>query len=382
MKKKFVIGCAGVLGVLVFCFILAVPAAPLWARLGIPVFCIEGAFPNLKIVACPQDQAVAPLPAPSLDGQAPIPVIVDDDGSPDGTIALLYFLSHPLYDVRAVTISYGEAHPAVFAGHILQLLAGLGRADIPVGAGRDAPLAGENAFPEPWRQGSDVFWDIPFPRAAPSADGPVPAAELIVDTLTNSTTPVMVFVSGSHTNLAEALRLEPGIATKIRGVHIMGGAVRIPGNIHSDWPEIDNQAAEWNIWVDPLAAQEVFASGLPLHLTPLDATRQVVWTQPDLPGWTASGAPEGARAGEILQWMLDSWSPDGMYIWDLVAAVHATDPAFCPEEPFAIDVNLAPGPQQGGLLITDRSPNISACLDPDGGNIKARVAGIFGNPAR
>ena len=88
-----------------------------------------------------------------MSGQARIPVIVDDDGSPDGMVALLYFLRNPLFDVRAVTISCGEAHPALFASHVLRLLAGLGRVDIPVGTGRDTPLAGNNVFPGPWRTG-------------------------------------------------------------------------------------------------------------------------------------------------------------------------------------------------------------------------------------
>jgi purine nucleosidase/pyrimidine-specific ribonucleoside hydrolase len=188
----------------------------------------------------------------------------------------------------------------------------------------------------------------------------------------------MVFVSGNHTNLAEALRLEPSIAQKILAVHIMGGAVHAPGNIQSDWPAIDNRVAEWNIWVDPRAAQEVFTAGLQLHLTPLDATKQVVWTQSDLPAWTASGSPEGAIAGDLLEWMLRSWSPDGVYIWDLVAAVNSTDPAFCPESPFSIDINVTPGPEQGAMLITDQPPNVSVCLDPDTSNVKARVSGIFG----
>ena len=207
-----------IIGVLVLLFILMVPAAPLWERMGAKPVCIQGQWPHLKIVSC-EDNIVAlptvtPLALPSLNGQAAIPLIVDDDGSPDGTIALLYFLNNPLFDVKAVTISSGEAHPDIFAGHILRLLAGLGKAGIPVGAGRATPLEGNNAFPDTWRQVSDNFWDIKLP-AAPVAIKPVPAAELIVKTIKDSPQPVVVFVSGTHTNLAEALHIDPGIADKI-----------------------------------------------------------------------------------------------------------------------------------------------------------------------
>src|SRR5512137_790297 len=147
---------------------------------------------------------------------------------------MLYFLCNPLFDVRAVTISYGEAHPEKFAPLLANILASFDvGADVPVGYGRDEPLEGMNAFPDPWREASDDFWGIPPEN--PASQIPVPAAQLIVETVKNSSQPVLIFVSGSHTNLAEALRLDPSIARNIRGVYIMGGAVNIPGNIHSDW---------------------------------------------------------------------------------------------------------------------------------------------------
>jgi purine nucleosidase/pyrimidine-specific ribonucleoside hydrolase len=302
---------------------------------------------------------------------------VDDDGSPDGTIALLYFLSHPLFDVRAVTISCGEAHPELFAPHIQRLLAGLGRAEIPVGAGRSAPLEGDNAFPEPWRQASDDFWGIAVPEAPVSTE-PVPAAELIAETINNSPQPVTVFVSGNHTNLAEALRLDPGIAENIREVRIMGGSIHVPGNIGSDWPEIDNTVAEWNIWVDPVAADEVFTSGVQIYLTPLDATDQVVWTEQDAARWSTSGSAEGAMAADLLQWTLESWSVEGVYIWDLVAAVNSGEPELCAENPLSVEVLVEPGPDQGRTVITDDPPNASVCLDLDSEQVRALAAGIFG----
>jgi purine nucleosidase/pyrimidine-specific ribonucleoside hydrolase len=364
------------------CLIVIVwPAAPLWQKLGLEQFCIQGSWPEIKLVSCPQPtpafMKVTPLPLPTLVGQAPIPIIVDDDGSPDGLIALLYFLRNPLFDVRAATVSYGEAHPDVFAPHLAQLLAGLGRADIPVGVGRAAPLEGNNAFPEPWREASDNFWGISIPDAAGSSEL-TPAAELIIETVSQSGQPVVVFVSGSHTNLAEALRLAPEIVKNIRAVYVMGGSIHMPGNIESDWSSINNRVAEWNIWVDPLAASEVFASGLPIHLVPLDATRKVVWAQSDIPDWKPSRSPEGALAAGLLQWMLDSWPAESVYIWDLVTAAIATNPAVCPEVSLAVNIRTAPGPEQGQTVVAEGVPNTVACLDPDAGQVKAMAAAILG----
>ena len=231
MKRKILIIGGSVLGVLTLCIIVIWPAAPLWEKLGGKTMCIQGSWPKVKLSPCNQINAAAPaitpLPSPTSHGQMPIPVIVDDDGSADGVIALLYLLRNPLYDVRAFTISSGEAHPDVFAPLIIRVLSGLGRADIPVGAGRSMPLEGTNAFPDPWRQASDDFWEISLPQGLISTQ-PYPAAELIVKTLNESTSPMMVFVSGTHTNLAEALRLDPSIKEHISGVYYNGREYKYP----------------------------------------------------------------------------------------------------------------------------------------------------------
>jgi hypothetical protein len=177
MKRKVWIFSAIILGMLMCCLLwVGLPrlSGRNWAWRS---FCIQGSWPNLRIVKCPQPTpaaiAVTPMPLPTLSEQGRIPIIVDDDGSPDGVVALLYFLRNPLFDVQAVTVSYGEAHPEIFAGHMAQLLAGFGRGDIPVGAGRAMPLEGNNAFPEPWRASSDEFWGIDLPKAK----GPTPIAQ-------------------------------------------------------------------------------------------------------------------------------------------------------------------------------------------------------------
>ena len=374
--KVFVV----IFGIFILLVILAWPMAPVWAKLGAKPICISGSFPHIKIVDCPDKNSSSPQVTPvtltSIKAESPVPIIVDDDGSPDGTIALLYFLSNPLFEVKAVTISNGEAHPAIFAEHIAWMLAGFGKGDIPIGAGRGNPLEGNNAFPDEWRQVSDNFWGMQPPQAADPKQ-PSPAAQLIVDVVTRSDQPVRIFVSGTHTNLAEALRLDPSLKAKIKDIYIMGGSVYKPGNIKSDYPAIDNEVAEWNIWVDPVAAQEVFASGLDLHLTPLDATQQVIWQQADADRWAKATSPEGKLADNLLQWMLDSWSKKGVFIWDLVAAVNATDAAFCPPISLALDVVTQPGKEKGRTVVTNGTANTTVCLEPEAGQIKAYVESIF-----
>jgi purine nucleosidase/pyrimidine-specific ribonucleoside hydrolase len=252
--------------------------------------------------------------------------------------------------------------------------------DIPIGAGRDIPLEGENAFPDPWRSATDEFWGINLP----GVDDYIytsSAVEIIIGVLEESPWPVTVFVSGTHTNLAAALRLKPDIGKKIAAVQVMGGAFYVPGNIESDWPEIHNKTAEWNIWVDPVAASEVFNSNLSIHVTPLDATNQVIWTSHDADVWEASGTPEGVLAAEILRWMLDSWYPEGVYAWDLVAAVNVTHPDFCEQEQIHVDIITAPGDEEGRtIVVNDKPSNATVCLTPQVDEIKNLVAHVLSLP--
>lgn len=382
-KRRLAIIGGVALGLLALAALLLVLGGPLAVRMGLETVCIQGDWPHVKIVSCAGAPAAAavvtPWPLPTANRETPIPAIVDDDGSPDGVIALLFLLRNPRFDVKAVTVSYGEAHPEVFAGHMRQLLAGLGRSDIPVGAGRDAPLAGNNAFPEPWRQASDTFWGISLP-GAPVPGQAAPAAELIVQTLRASREPMVVFVTGAQTNLAEALRLDPNIAGQIRDVYIMGGSIYAGGNIHRDWPDIENEVAEWNIWVDPLAADEVVESGLPLHLFPLDSSGQVIWTEADAAQWASSGSAEGVLAAEMLRMALRTLGRDGgMYVWDLIAAEAATDARLCPEQPLSLDVITATGPEQGQTALGDGAPNAGVCLAANAEQLRARAAATLGS---
>lgn len=325
----------------------------------------------------PTPTSVPPAPTPI---QSPVPIIWDDDGSPDGVIALLYFLQNPEVSVKAITVSCGEAHPDVFAQNLTRMLARVGRTGIPVAAGRSTPLKGNNAFPQPWRTGTDVFWGIDLPQSVEPVQS-ASAAQLMVDIVSQSPDPVMVFVSGTHTNLAEALRLDPTIAGRIRAVEIMGGALYVSGNIESEWPDIHNRVAEWNIWVDPLAASEVFSSGLSISLTPLDATNHVIWTESDAAAWEAPGTPEGVLAAEILRWMLRSWSPTGVYAWDLVAAVNATNPNLCQDTQAHLRVVTDPGDQQGHTVVDSSQPaNTSVCMTPQAEAVKRRTAQVLGLP--
>lgn len=334
-----------------------------------PVLSTEEALP-------PTEKALLPTERPLLPTDETVPIIWDDDGSIDGVTALLYLLQHPSYEVKAATISPGIAHPDVFAPNLVKFLASLGVEGIQVAAGRDQPLSGDNAFPDDWRVDSDEFWGLDLPDGAEPTDDRN-AAELIVEVIKASEQPVTVFVSGPLTNLAEALRMDPTIKDGIRSVEIMGGAISVPGNVFLARP--DPLPAEWNIYIDPVAASEVFSSGLHIRLTPLDSTDRIRWTPEDANAWGNSDAPESSIATQLLTYAFWGQDTNRVLIWDLVAAINVADRDLCEWEELFVEVVLEETDNQGQIVVDgEKGANVSACMIPDRDAYKEAAQQIFG----
>jgi hypothetical protein len=157
-----------------------------------------------------------------------------------------------------------------------------------------------------------------LPEGAPPSEAAAP--ELLVSVIAASPEPVVVFTDGPLTNLAAALRLEPGIAENIGMAFVMGGAVDVPGNTPR------NPDAEYNIWVDPVAAAEVLASRMPITLVPLDATSQVPMSGLHLRVLQEHQATPIAAAGVTMLEANAGFLGSGeMFFWDQVAAALLVD---------------------------------------------------------
>ncbi|MDX1416683.1 MAG: nucleoside hydrolase [Candidatus Promineifilaceae bacterium] len=302
----------------------------------------------------------------------PVAIIWDDDGSIDGVTALLYFLEHPLVDVKAATISPGIAHSQVFAPQLAAFLEMQGAQGVAVAAGPEQPLSGDNTFPRDWRSASDRFWDVDFPDVSKPPDERT-AAELIVDVLQGSEEQVTIFVSGPLTNLAEAFRIDPSITERIRSVEVMGGALEVNGNVDS------SPSAEWNIYIDPVAANEVITSGVAIRLTPLDTTDRIRWTESDAAICSAANRPAGAMAAQLLRYTMNDWSSSLVLVWDLVSVLNVADRGLCQWEQLHVEVVEIAGRNQGQTVIADNKPaNIDACLSPDVDAYNASAETVFG----
>lgn len=303
-------------------------------------------------------------------------IIFSDDGSPDGTTALLYALCDPGLWVDSLVVSHGEARPRTYIQHMGRMLDDFGIHDIQLGQGENqALIPGEN-FPDFLRDGADAFWGFPIPNAEktyPVEDG----ADLIVRALNESPAPLAYFSSGSLTDLALALRQDPGIRDKISGIYIMGGAVFVPGNLTDFSASPENVYAEWNIYIDPLAAAEVFQSGVPITLVPLDATNQVAISMRQTQSWRMGG-PIADFAADMYDWLLGNSYDSKFAIWDVMTAQVMAHPELCETTPLHLEVVTEPGDHYGQTVVVEGGePNVNVCLEPDIMGITTNLEEVF-----
>jgi inosine-uridine nucleoside N-ribohydrolase len=248
-------------------------------------------------------------PSPSSANADARHVVVDTDLAFDDIMALLYLLQRDDVAIDAVTITgTGEAHCDPGVRNALALLALGGELDTPVACGRETPLLGTNAFPDEWRAAVDDLSMADLPDVDRGAD-PRGAVQLLLDTLDGDTTLITL---GPLTNVAEALRDDPELGSRVQEFVAMAGAIDVAGNT-------PNGVAEFNVWVDPLAAKEVI-EGMPVTLVPLDATDDVPFT-PFFADTLAAHptSPEAEAAAAIIAANQEIFLQGGYSFWDTLA---------------------------------------------------------------
>ena len=231
---------------------------------------------TLLVVGC-GSQSLTPDPS-LIQIQTPKPIILDVDMGMDDMLAILYLTSHPNVDIRAITVAgTGLAHCDAGVSNALGLAELSDQKDVPVTCGRKTPLEGNHVFPADWRQSADDASGVEISHTGKPS--PLSAPELIVNILQSTNDRISIVAVGPLTNIAEALQTAPEIDSKIEAIYIMGGAVEIDGNVGISGVGIQNKYAEWNIYIDPVAANIVFNSGIPIILVSLDATDDVPVTR-------------------------------------------------------------------------------------------------------
>ena len=218
--------------------------------------------------------------------------------------------------------------------------------DVPVHAGSPAPLVAELRTAE-------------FIHGASGLEGPTPPAHarqvasndavgFIVETVRANPGEVCLIATGPLTNVALALRTAPDIAQQLRAVSIMGGGI--------PWGNV-TPAAEFDILVDPEAADIVFRAGLPLTMAGLNATHQWMFDETDIERLRAGGGPVAQFCAELLEYYGNAYARLGSNrlegpLHDPLAVLALTHPALVTTTPYHVVIELT-GTHTRGMTVAD-----------------------------
>lgn len=269
-------------------------------------------------------------------------VILDCDPGLDDAFAILCASRH--CDLLGITTVNGNVGLPATTANALAVSAEIGL-EVEIHAGAAVPLVAEP------RDASHVHGEsglVGFEPTAPrttatGADG----VGFLLET-TRRLEDVWVVAVGPLTNVALAIRLDPGFVDRIAGLVLMGGSAAT-GNVTA--------AAEFNVWADPEAAAIVFDAGVDPLMVGLDLTHQVCFGDPELEELAAAEGASAAMASGILGAYLDNvGAAEGARLGpmhDPCAVLALSHPELFEIEAHRVDIELA-GTHTRGMTVIDQ----------------------------
>ncbi len=249
-------------------------------------------------------------------------------------------------DLRGVGTVSGNLAAAGGARNTLDLLALMGRPDIPVAVGEHDPIGGAFDPTEGAKvHGVNGVGEIVLPRAGEPVDES--AADMLIRLAHEYPGSLRVLAIGPLTNLALALERDPALPSLVAQVVIMGGAASVPGNVSA--------VAEANIWNDAVAANRVFSASWPITMVGLDVTMHARFEESHRVALAAGGrAPEALAAmlGVYFQFYTPILGRPSCALHDPLAGAIALGlvvPTLAPVVPVEIDDTAGPG--RGQTLV-------------------------------
>jgi purine nucleosidase len=220
---------------------------------------------------------------------APRKIIIDTDPGQDDAVAILLALASPEeVQVLGITAVAGNV-PLPLTQKNARVVVELSGRPVPVFAGCEAPLKRPLVTAE-HVHGKTGLDGIPLPDPTHPLQE-MHGVDFIIETLRREAPgSVTLCPLGPLTNIAAAFEKAPDIVPRVAEVVLMGGAYFEVGNI--------TPAAEFNIYVDPEAAEIVFRSGVKLTVMPLDVTHKALTTAPHIQGFRDMGTKVGHTVAE------------------------------------------------------------------------------------
>lgn len=281
-------------------------------------------------------------------------IILDCDPGHDDAIAIMLAVADPSIDLRAVTTVAGNVTLDHTTRNALRVLDMVARSDIPVAAGRSAPLVRDLSTAAVMHGETGLAGPLPQEPSRSALD--ISAVELMQRTIAESIQPVTLVATGPLSNVADLITRDSTIVDRLEQIVIMGGAVDL-GN----W----TPAAEFNIWVDPHAADVVFRHGcagerlpgrVPLTMIGLEVTHQAWLTDEHadlLRGQSAVGTFVAELLDHFVGFHQERFGWEGAPIHDAVTIAHLIDPTLVQTLPMNVQIEVE-SPLCVGRTVADR----------------------------
>ena len=293
-------------------------------------------------------------------------IIIDTDPGQDDAVAILLALASPEdIDVLGITAVAGNVPLALTSKNARIVCELAGKADVKVFAGCDRPLGRDLVTAEHvhGKTGLDGP-DLPDPTMRLQDQH---AVDFIVDTLrTHDAGTVTLCPLGPLTNIAMAFEKAPDIIEKVQEIVLMGGAYFEVGNI--------TPAAEFNIYVDPQAANIVFRSGAPIVVMPLDVTHQALVTKPRNDAFRALGTKVGVAVAQMTDFFerfdKEKYGSEGAPLHDPCVTAYLIRPDLFSGRHVNVEIETRSELTLGMTVadwwhVTDRTPNAMFMGDVD-----------------
>ena len=278
-----------------------------------------------------------------------IPIIFDTDfvmPPHDDSMALMLALQSPEIEILGITTVAGNESVERATSDVLRMLEIANHTAIPVYVGANMPLVHEKSDYAVRKYGN---WYSDDPPEAPPGGFASKQAEtesavsFIVRTVMSRPREVTLMAIGPLTNIALAIRTEPGFAENVKQLVIMGGAVALlpdgAGNITPN--------AEFNFWVDPEAAYVTLRSGIPIELSPLNVSRKSALSKDWYEKMVAIDTPLTRLLKETMGQRFETEPDRAWFMYDQIAMASLIDPSLVATERLYVDVNIEHGISYG-----------------------------------
>ncbi|MBC5647955.1 nucleoside hydrolase [Christensenella tenuis] len=281
-------------------------------------------------------------------------IIIDCDPGHDDAVALVLATLAPELELMGVTVVAGNSSLKNTVRNALHVLAFAGANTIPVYAGCVKPLERQLLN----QSGEEIHGEDGLGNYRFDVEAALPqrkhAVDYLIETLRAAEKPITLVCLGPLTNIAAVFERCPECKQNVDCLVIMGGAVRVPGNV--------TPAAEFNFYVDPEAAKIVLESGCNIYLHPLDATMQALFKRKDIEMLEYAEDKLANFVGSLLALYAGTYEKElGFYacpVHDALCIGALIQPSLVEYENAAIDV-VTEGEMAGKCLIdTSRTGSV------------------------